>query len=227
MAQQRDLRSTIVSAVIGATFATVVLFVFFTYFGKQTPPTDASPTPTPAAGDTPKQPPNVEIPNPEIRATDVSSLSIDTVYKGYFDAADKCSRSYNEYFGNDDGSSSPSSPCVVKVTFDRDGHASRLVEVSRWDKVAKQKRVVERTDSTADVTAEQFNGLAQAIVANEAFRSWREGTMINVSNCKISVTYPGGVRSPMSNVSEQTTGYLQMVEAFKQLEKQLAWKPTK
>lgn len=226
MPQKRDLRSTIISAVIGGVFATIVCFVFFTYFGKQTPPADASPTPTPPANAASPSLSPSEIPDPEIKAADVSSLSINTVYKGYFDAGNKCAKSYNEYFGNDDGVSSPSSPCSVKVTFGRDGHASRTVTVSRWDKAAKEKRVVEKTEYTAEITTEQFDKIAQAIVSNEAFKAWNNNIMLNVSNCTISVTYPGGIKSPMSNVDEKATTYLPMVEAFKQLEKQLAWKIT-
>ncbi|HEX3102740.1 MAG TPA: hypothetical protein VHQ01_13140, partial [Pyrinomonadaceae bacterium] len=136
----------------------------------------------------------------------------------------KCAKTYNEYFGNEDGIGSSSSPCTVKITVDRDGGVKRSIEISRWDKAIKAKRVVEKTESSAAITPEQFNSLAQAIVTNEAFIAWREGTMINVSNCSITVTHTGGTKTVMSNVDERTTAYLPMVEAFKKLEKQLSWK---
>ena len=48
--------------------------------------------------------------------------------------------------------------------------------------------------------------------------------MINVSNTTVTVVHTGGTRSPMSNVDEKTTVFLEMVKAFKQLEKQINWK---
>jgi hypothetical protein len=109
------------------------------------------------------------------------------------------------------------------MTFDRDGSATRSIEISRWDKTAKEKRPVEKTDSAGEVSADQFQALAQAIVTNEAFRSWREGTMITVSNCSITVVHSGGTKSVMSNVDERTTVYLQMIDAIKKLESQIKW----
>ncbi|MEP6946031.1 MAG: hypothetical protein ABJA02_08950 [Acidobacteriota bacterium] len=223
MAQPRDRNSAVISAVIGGAFATLVCFIFFYYFGNTAKPVDAQPTPTATAAPTTAP----EMPVAEIKPADVSSVSINTVYTGYFQASDKCAKTYNEYFGNDDGIGSSSSPCTAKVTFDRDGKASRTVAVSRWDRTAKEKRLVENQDSTAIVTPEQFGRLVDAITSNPAFRSWRDGTMINVSNCSITVTYAGGSRSPMSNVSEKATDYLPMVLAFKELEKQLDWKAVK
>ena len=203
-----------------AALITSIAFFYFIY--KPSVPVDARPKPSPDT--TPLPPPVQEVPNPEIKVTDVKSVSIKTVYKGYFEPGDKCAKTYNEYFGNNDGLWSPSSPCAITISFDRDGHAARSIEISRWDKTAKEKRLVEKTDSTAQITPEQFNTVAQIIVTNEAFKSWREGTMINVSNCSITVNHSGGAKTVMSNVDEKTTAYLPMVEAFKKLEKGLDWK---
>ena len=211
-----------VSALVGATAALVVCLVFFFFVYKPAQSFDATPTATVTQPTTPPTPVD-EIPNPEIKAADVRSVSINTVYKGYFQAGDKCAKTYNEYFGNDDGFGSSSSPCTIKITLDRDGHATRSVEISRWDKAAKEKRVVEKKDSTAAITPEQFNALAQAIVTNEAFKAWREGTMITVSNCSISVVHTGGTKTVMSNVDEKATAFLPMVQAFQSLETQTSW----
>lgn len=85
-------------------------------------------------------------------------------------------------------------------------------------------KTVEKTESTSTITAERFNALIKVIISNEAFKAWRQGTMINVSNCSISVEHAGGTKTVMSNVDEKTTVFLQMVDAFTQLEKQLSWK---
>lgn len=216
-----------VSALVGAATALAVCVVFFFFVYKPAQSVDARPiaTATPTQPSTPASTPTPaeEIPNPEINAADVRSVSINTVYKGYFQAGDKCAKTYNEYFGNEDGIGSSSSPCTIQITFNRDGHATRSVEISRWDKVAKEKRVVEKTESTATISPEQFNTLAQAIVTNEAFKAWREGTMITVSNCSITVMYTGGTKTVMSNVDEKAIAFLPMVQAFQSLETQTSW----
>jgi len=216
-----------VSALVGAATALAVCLVFFFFVYKPAQSVDARPTATPIQSTTPAPTPAAEIPNPEIKAEDVGSVSINTVYKGYFQPGDKCAKTYNEYFGNEDGIGSSSSPCTINITFDRDGHATRSVEISRWDKTAKEKRVVEKTASTATITPEQFNTLAQEIVTNEAFKVWREGTMITVSNCSITVAHTGGTKTVMSNVDERAVAFLPMVRAFQSLETQTSWNTLK
>ena len=221
MAKNRNLASTLISAFVGAVFAVTACFVYFYVVAKPTksgagPATNAATrTPVPTTGQ--------EIPNPDVVAADVTSISINTVYKGYFDPGTKCAKTYNEYFGNEDGIGSSSSPCTIKIEFARDGSATRVVDVSRWDKTAKQKTVVESTSQTGKITPEQFDDLAKSVVANEAFRGWREGTMINVSNCSITVKYAGRSKSVMSNVDEKTTDYFKLVDAIRLLDKSVSW----
>jgi hypothetical protein len=218
---KRDLRSSIISAVVGSLGAFIVCAILFFVLNKPTPLVDAQPTPTtPVSSVTPADGPS----RPVVDVTDVSSIEIKTVYRGYFEPGDKCSRSYDEYFGNGDGFSSPSSPCAISITFDRNGHAKRLVEVSRWDKATSQKKVVERREAVADITPEQFAKLASDIVSNQAFIAWQEGMTITVSNCSITVAHPAGTKTVMSNVDDSTTAFLPMLNAFKRTEKELNWK---
>ena len=221
MAKNAGIVSIILPALIGAAFATAACVFFFYFYAKQASTVDANTSATPVVP--PVRTPQSEIPNPEIKASDVNSISIETVYPGYFPTGNKCSQTYNEYFGNQDGIGSPSSPCTVKITFERDGRATRSIVVSRWDKTTKGKREVERTETTAQVLPEQFAQLAQEIVTTQAFKDWREGTMINVSNCTITVAYNGGTRSPMSNVGDKTVVYNPMVDAIKRVEAELKW----
>jgi hypothetical protein len=216
---RRNLRAAIVSAIVGSIAAFATCFVLFFFVFKPGPPVDPKPS-----SETPSSTPPQEIPNPDIEPKDVQAVTIKTVYKGYFDQGDRCAKSYNEYFGNDDGSFSPNSPCTLRMTFDREGRAIRSIEVQRWNKSAGGMKTVEKTESTSTITTEQFNALIKVIISNEAFKAWRQGTMINVSNCSISVEHAGGTKTVMSNVDEKTTVFLQMVDAFRQLEKQRSWK---
>lgn len=210
------------SAVVGAAAALVTCLVFFFFVYQPASSNDIKPSPTPAK--TPTTKPMSEIPNPEIKAENVKSISIDTVYKGYFAPGNKCAKTYNEYFGNEDGIGSSSSPCTLRITFDREGLATRSITISRWDKTAKQKREVEKSESTSSVSPEQYTALAEAITSNTAFKSWRDGMTVTVSNCSISAVHSGGTRTVMSNVDEKTTVYLEMIDAIKKLEAQLNWK---
>ncbi len=122
--------------------------------------------PSPSPTQSSRSAPSEEIPNPEVKASDVKSISINTVYKGFFAPGDKCAKSYNEYFGNDDGIGSSSSPCTIKMTFDRNGPATRSIEISRWDKTAKEKRLVEKS-------ASERRGLARTVSNPGRVRSFQ------------------------------------------------------
>jgi len=178
------------------------------------PSSPAAPSPTPVN----------EILDPDIEPKDVKAITIKTVYKGYFDQGDKWAKTYNEYFGNGDGSFSSSSPCTLRMVIEKEGNVTRSIEIERWNKAAGGMQTVEKAESTSTVTTEQFDVLAKTIVSNDAFKAWRRGTLINVSNCSISVEHGGETKTVMSNVDETTTVFPQMVDAFRQLEKQLKWK---
>jgi len=216
----RNLSAAIVSAVVGSLAAFITCLVLFFFVFKPSSPVDARPSSEPGI---PSATAAEKIPNPDIDPKDVRSVSIRTVYKGYFEPGDRCAKTYNEYFGNSDGSFSPSSPCSLSLKFDKNGNAGRSIEIRRWNKSGGMQ-TVEKTESTSTITPEQFGTLVKSIVGNTAFKAWRQGTMINVSNCSITVEYPGGTKTPMSNVDETTTEFLPMIDAFKQLEKKISWK---
>jgi len=211
-----------ISAIVGSAAALVTCLVFFVFVYKPAQSRDIQPPASPTKQSVPT--PVDQIPNPEIKASDVKSISISTVYKGFFEPGSKCAKSYNEYFGNEDNYASPSSPCTIKMTFDRDGRATRSIEIGRWDKAEKEKRSVEKSESMGEISPDQFQTLAQAIVTNDAFKSWRVGTMITVSNCSITVDHSGGTKTVMSNVDEKTSVFLQMIDAIKKAESPIKWK---
>ena len=177
---------------------------------------DKTPTPTPQKESTP-------ISDEAVKASDVESLTIDTVYKNFFAPGEKCRQTYNEYFKNTDGVGSTSSPCNVKLTLNRDGSAEKTIEVRRYDTTLKQWRAVEKNVWKARLAEAEFKNLAELIVNNQAFVNWNNRMTITVSNCKIIVRHKNGTKSPMSNVDESATAYLPMVNAFKEVDAKAAW----
>ena len=172
---------------------------------------DKTPTPTPQKESTP-------ISDEAVKASDVESLTIDTVYKNFFAPGEKCRQTYNEYFKNTDGVGSTSSPCNVKLTLNRDGSAEKTIEVRRYDTTLKEWRAIEKNVWKARLPEAEFKNLAELIVNNQAFVNWNNRMTITVSNCKIIVRHKNGTKSPMSNVDESATAYLPMVDAFRQLD---------
>jgi len=216
------LSAAIIAAVSGFSAAFAACFVFFYFVARPALPVDARPTNQSVAS---PQPTSADIPlDPEIKPEDVKSVSIRTVYKGYFQPGDKCAKTYDEYFGNNDGVSSSSSPCTVQVTFDRQGNATRSIEIRRWDKTANDYHVVETSNSTAHISSSDFDALVKNVVSNEAFKAFKRGMSITVSNCSVTVAYGNDTKTAMSNVDEKTIVFLEMINAFKQLEKRLDWK---
>jgi len=225
MSGPANIRTIILAVFTGAFVTLAACLVFFNVIAKPALSADDTREYTPVKN-TPIAPPPIsnEVPQAVVDKKDVNSITITTVYKGFYDAGSKCAKTYNEYFGNGDGIVSTSSPCRANITFNRDGNAARTVEIRRWDKETKGTKVIERIESSGRITAAQFEMLANEIVSNQAFKDWRDGTMINISNCTISVDHNGGHRAPMSNVSEAAPVYLEMVDAIKSLEKQTEWK---
>jgi hypothetical protein len=221
---QKNIIPLILSTLAGALAALAVCaFFFFYYKPAQTaekPKEFVEKEPTP----TPKLPESMPIPEVEIKESDVLSLSIATVYKDFFPENSKCHQTYNEMFGDKDRVYSPSSPCRVTLTFNRDGSAEKNIVISRYDNPAGGSREVEKSAWKSKISDEQFQELTKIIVNNEAFKSWREGTMINVSNCSITVKHTKGSKTPMSNVGDGATAFLPMVEAFKKLDAKVDWK---
>ncbi|HEY0428854.1 MAG TPA: hypothetical protein VGC76_13820 [Pyrinomonadaceae bacterium] len=159
----------------------------------------------------------------EIKSDEVSVLALETVYKNYFEEGSKCRKTYNEYFGNEDGVGSSSSPCTINFSFEKEGGARKTVQIRRYDRAAKEFKTIEKSIWTARISGEQFDALAKIITENEAFKSWQDGMQINISNSKISATHPKGTRTVMSNVDEKTIQFLPMMDAFGRLDKEIKW----
>lgn len=204
-----------------ATFA-----VFF--FGCKATQSSGSDLPTPnksiAEASPTVAPKSDEIPQTEIKSDAVSRIEFNTVYKDFYDADSKCHKDYVEYFGKEDGAMGPSSPCAVTLTFKRDGGAAtKTIAVRRWDKAAREMKEVEKTVWTARLSPEQFDRLAKVVTEDENFKSWRDGTMINVSNASVSVTHPEGTRSMQMNLVEETVNRVLLFGEFKRLDKEIRW----
>lgn len=171
--------------------------------------------------------PPVEIPQVEIKSDAVSSLEFKTVYKDFYEENSKCRKDYVEYFGKEDGAASSSSPCAVSLIFKRDNSAAiKTIEVRRWDKQARETKVVEKNSWAAKISPEQFDRLAKTTTEDEDFKSWRDGTMINVSNTSISVVYPKGTRTMMMNLVKENVSRVSLFGEFKRLDKEIQWEKT-
>jgi hypothetical protein len=198
----------------------ICLFLFFFYF-RPVPAieviTSNNTSPTPIIHST-------QTPLPaEIGETDVTALSLNTVYPGFFPEESKCRKSYNDLFGQDDGFYSAGSPCTIDLTFNRDGSAAKTIDLTRYDKEIKTRRSIEKSSWTARINEAQFNELAAAIVGTEIFRNWNDMVMINVVNTRIRASAPQKTRTLMSNVDEKTVGFLPLMDAFKKLDNEVKW----
>jgi len=213
--------STIFSAITALVTASAVSAVFF--FCKPAAQIAETPKPVIESQPTPESTPILQV---EIKATDVNSATIETVYKNFFAEGSKCRQTYNEMFGDKDGVYSSSSPCRINLTFNRDGSAEKIIVIRRYDNAAKAWRDTDKTVWKSKISSEQFKSLANLIVNNKAFKSWNNMMTITVSNCKIMVKHTGGTKSPMSNVDERATAYLPMVNAFKELDARALWEKT-
>lgn len=202
-----------VSAMVGLAMALGLVVFFFVYRPAQTNRIQHLATP----------PSNRPGATTEIKASEVSSLTLETDYKEFFEANSKCRKSYDEVYGKGGGFSSESSPCRAEIVFNRDGSAVKSIELRRYDTATRGLRVVEKAVWKSRMTSAQFNALAGAIVDSDVFKGWQDGTQIYRRNTTITVRQIDGVRQLMSYVDQTTTAFLPLVEAFKKLDSQLSW----
>lgn len=190
-----------ISAAVGAVVAMAI--AIGAYFLLLRPPVAAGtitgPSPTPA--ERLDQIP----PDPEVPAEDVTAIELNTSYKGYFD---------------DPRCADAKVRCRMLIKFRRDGSAERTMFV----KAAGETTEKPDATSSAKVSAEAFDKLARLVVANGAFRAWRNGMAITVSNTSLRVEHKNGTKTVLSNVDEKATTFLELIDAVRQLDRSLDWK---
>jgi hypothetical protein len=222
----RDGRITFLRIAIGI-FAVAFLvsagfkIYYFIYRPMTTKISDVPPLPgdVPVRSTPPAAPEGANVPE---------TLSIETNYTGYFDEGDKCRRTYDETFGDKTGATSGDSACGLTVVFSRDGTAEKTIALRKFVPESGVWRDAETRRWTAGVTRGEFESLAAAVTGNEAFRSWPDGGMVTARNAMVTAKYADGrVRSPMSNVNEKTVVFLELIEAFRRLDKRTAWVASK
>ncbi|HQU83566.1 MAG TPA: hypothetical protein PKY59_10590 [Pyrinomonadaceae bacterium] len=180
---------------------------------------------TSAANEKPKNNPTPSgtIPPLNLKISDVSSVTLETVYKDYFDENSKCRKTYNEVFGKEDGFYSPSSPCTIAFDVNRDGSVTKTIEMQRWNKQKNKKEAVEKNEWKANIDAKTFDVFAKNIVETETFKNWNDGVSLNVVNTTITVRHSKGSRTLMSNVDKNTTVFLKLLDNFHELDKKVSW----
>jgi hypothetical protein len=214
-------KTIIISFLSGFLFALASCLIFFFFYLRSVPkveriyPTNSVPSPTVQAADMPM--------SPEIKESEVNTLSLNTIYTGFFPADSKCRQSYNELFGKEDGFFSSSSPCTIDLTFNRDGSATKTIDLQRYDKESKTKKSVEKSSWTGKIADAQFAALAKYIVNTEIFKNWNDMISLTVVNTRIKVASSNRARTLMSNVDEKTVNFLPLMDAFKKLDNEVKW----
>lgn len=217
-----NLKTIIISAIVSVISALAVCLVFFSFIYKsaqsevkQKPLTETTPTVEPS--ETPETP----TPKIEIKSSQVSSLALNTVYKGYFDENSPCRKSYRELPREDDKFLSIRSLCTLDISFNRDGSATKTIEL--YNKDSTERKSDEKNTWKAKITDKQFETLLNSVVNTDLFRNWNDMILMTVVNSRIKVTYPKGVRTLMSNVDARTTAFLPLIDSFKQLDGKIKW----
>lgn len=189
-----------ISAAVGGVVAMAIAIGAYFLLVRQPPAeivSNASPAPVTRKDQIP--------PDPEVPAEDVSAIELNTSYKGYFD---------------DERCADTKTRCRMLIKFRRDGSAERTMFV----KTAGETTEKSDATSSATVSAEAFDELAQTVVANDAFRAWRNGMAITVSNTSLRVEHKKGSKIVLSNVDEKATIFLELIDAVRTLDRSLDWK---
>lgn len=160
----------------------------------------------------------------ELPASEITTLTLKTRYKGFFEEGSDCSKSHDELYGNSDGYyNSEGSTCELTLIFNQDGTASKTIESYRYDKAAKKNKVIEKSVWEAKIDNDQFQKLAEYIGNNESFKNYRD-VYISVVNGLVRVKYKNEVRTVMIYAAESRPVSLVMMNAFKKLADEVDWK---
>lgn len=188
----------LVTVVVAALVVGGAIWFGFRFFA----PDGASDTDATRRSSTPAAPADV----PEIHAADISAIELTTSYPGYFDDKAECGKAGD---------------CQIRIRVDRALAAERVLSIGKGDE-AKE------TTSRAKLSPEQFASLSDVVAANGAVKHWPEGMAMAVSNSSVRIEYGGSKsRTVPSNVDEKASAYLPMIEAFKQLDRELNWSASK
>lgn len=158
----------------------------------------------------------------------LTSIELETTDPNAFDAGSKCRKSYEELFGTEDGVrlARGTSPCTLTLSLDRQGKATRVVDLLRYDKVQKQRRSVERTTSTASLSAARFDAVARTILDSAAFKDPR-AVEVAIHTCKITVTHARGGKTLWGVMDPSATAFMPMIDAVLKLDRELDWADTR
>jgi hypothetical protein len=149
--------TTLISTIGGALAALIVCLVFFFFYYKpgqnaQTPLIEKEPTPLIPQ----RQTPSPQIPTEKIKLSDVNSLSINTVYTGFYDTNSECGKSSDPSPKPDDTIALSYSPCRTELTFNRNGDAAKSLVIKRPNKNDKWLEIEEKSEWKSKITTEQF-----------------------------------------------------------------------
>lgn len=153
----------------------------------------------------------------------VDSISVEARYKNYFDRDSKCRKSYDELFGNADGYYNEGSACTGRISVDRDGAATKTVELNRYDKDTRQMKTVEKSVWTARIGGDKFKTFAEAVTGDDFIKNYPEGMQIYTSNFNVSVSQEGRTKTFAGNADDKNPQPISIIDLFKKLDGETEW----
>jgi hypothetical protein len=217
---RKNIIPFILSTLAGGLAALAVCAVFFFYY-KPAPVAEkpleiVEPTPTP------EPPKPLEISTEKIKLSDVNSVSVSTVYTGFYDSNSECGKVRNQGLREDSSVSLSYSPCRTVLTFNRNGEATKSLAEKRSDSSAQVPAV--KSEWKSKITAEQFETLLKNIAGNKDFIEW-QNVLITHSNCTIYAYHKKGMLQLPMYIDIKSGSTLEpLLDAFKELDKKVDWK---
>jgi hypothetical protein len=218
---QKNIIPLILSTLAGA-LAALAVCAFFFYTDKRAPSSEKPVTaeaPTPV----PEQSKPIQISTQKIMLTDVNSVSVNTVYTGFYESGSECGKARNPSPKADDTISLSYSPCRTVLTFNRNGNAVKSLVVKRLDKSVNARETEEKSEWNSKITAEQFETLLRGVAGQQNFIEWRN-VLITHSNCTIYAYHRDGMlQLPLYIDIKRGSTMEPALDAFKELDKKVAW----
>jgi hypothetical protein len=127
-------------------------------------------------------------------------------------------------FGNADEYYNDGSTCTGRISVDRDGKATKTVEMSRYDKNTKQMKTVEKSVRTANIGGNKFKAFTEAAINDDFIKTYPEGMQMSTSNFNISVSQGDRTKKFSGNADDKNPRPISIIELFKKLDGETKWK---
>jgi len=212
MTRKTFVISILIAVIAGFMFAAIAgaSFFFFYYKHSESGQTNPKESPITKVNVTPIISNSVKI-----NLSDIDSVWLRTSYLGFYDENSKCRNLKPSYSGPELAESS----CATFLIFNRDGSASKTLEIRNY---SSNNQPNDKSEWGGKITSDEYESLLKEISDGKDYIEWtpREAYM---SNFTITLNYQGKSIQSFRNITGTGNTPVKNVNTFSELDRKINW----